>query len=170
MQDLGFYRLFPELTLKKDGFSTDVSKWFGRYKNRVLTCDNKDKKTFHSFRHLFLNNLGNNDVEENIIEYLAGHSRENKNRLHKSYKDTPELPILYKAIQTITSKIPPLHNEYNDISDNLITLISSMVKKDPELTNPKYFLEQEIIKHIMMALKSEQRRKQREKEKAIRIR
>jgi integrase len=48
-------RLFPELKYHNHMYSHEASKWFGRVKSKVLTdCT---KKTFHSFRHTFVDRL-----------------------------------------------------------------------------------------------------------------
>ena len=55
-----------------DNLSSAFSKWFGRFKTAVGIVSRK--RTFHSFRHTFLNALKQLGVEEAIIKELAGHA------------------------------------------------------------------------------------------------
>ncbi len=52
----GVERIFPELTLRRDGFGHAASNWFQRYKKRCGIHE-KQTKVFHSFRHLFISRL-----------------------------------------------------------------------------------------------------------------
>jgi integrase len=66
-------RLFPELTRQRDGYSARASKWFGLYKRSVCGIT-ESSKTFHSFRHTFIDNLKQNrEVDREVIKQLAGH-------------------------------------------------------------------------------------------------
>jgi len=67
-------RIFPELTLRNDRYSHTPSKWFGNIKQKILTeCD---KKSFHSFRHTFVDYLFNKlKLQGNpLVKVLVGHS------------------------------------------------------------------------------------------------
>lgn len=65
--------LFPHLTRNVKGvLSSAPSKWFGRWKNGVLS--QPDKKTFHSFRHTVVELLKEEGVEDKLIGALLGHA------------------------------------------------------------------------------------------------
>lgn len=69
----GRRELWSGLMRGADGtFSSAFSKWFGRHKAAMGITSRK--RTFHSFRHTFLNSLKQLGVEEAIIRELAGHA------------------------------------------------------------------------------------------------
>ena len=100
VQELKEQRVFPELKKGRDGYSTQVSKWFSRYKKK-LNLD--DSKVFHSFRHTFANTLKQNNVEESITSALLGHSTDNitYSRYGKSYSSS----YLYEVITLLNFDI-----------------------------------------------------------------
>lgn len=65
-------RLFHELRKRRDGYGQDVSRWFGVYRKTcgILTGE---KKTFHSFRHVALDNLKQQGIPSEKIAGIAGH-------------------------------------------------------------------------------------------------
>jgi integrase len=69
----GHEHLWPELRKNKHGsYSASYSNWFGRYKNLIGLTD--PKKTFHSFRHTFIDRLKQLDVPDGKIQELVGHA------------------------------------------------------------------------------------------------
>lgn len=64
-------RLFPELTLQRDGYGQRVSKWFQSYRRQCGITD--DGKVFHSFRHTVIDRLKQADVPKEKIAALVGH-------------------------------------------------------------------------------------------------
>ena len=69
----GNERLWPELQINKHGsHSASYSTWFGRYKKLIGLTD--PKKTFHSFRHTFIDQLKQLDVPDGKIQELVGHA------------------------------------------------------------------------------------------------
>jgi integrase len=69
----GYERLWPEFKRSKHGsYSAGYSKWFGQYKNLIGIKD--PKKTFHSFRHTFIDRLKQLDVPDGKIQELVGHA------------------------------------------------------------------------------------------------
>lgn len=70
----GESRLFPELRKDSDKtkYSKVVSSWFSNYKNRKLKLEGK--KSFHSFRHTFLNQLKQSNVQPAYLSEIAGHT------------------------------------------------------------------------------------------------
>lgn len=67
-------RIFPELTLRNNRYSHTPSKWFGNLKKKHLS--NSDKKSFHSFRHTFVDYLFNKlKLQGNpLVKVLVGHT------------------------------------------------------------------------------------------------
>jgi integrase len=72
LRTMGEIRLFPELNLRRDGFSHAASNWFRRHK---IKCGitTKQTKVFHSFRHTFISTLLDDEVPEHIIAQIVGH-------------------------------------------------------------------------------------------------
>ena len=69
----GHERLWPEFKRGTYGsYSASYSKWFSHYKNRTGIAD--PKKTFHSFRHTFIDRLKQLDVPDGKIQELVGHA------------------------------------------------------------------------------------------------
>lgn len=66
--------IFPDLKLLNERYSHTPSRWFSNIKNRVLT--DSDKKSFHSFRHTFVDYLFNKlKLQGNpLVKALLGHS------------------------------------------------------------------------------------------------
>jgi integrase len=68
-------RLFPELTHKRDGYSQDLSKKFGRLLRKKAKISDP-QKVFHSFRHSFATALKRALVSEDVAGVLMGHKNE----------------------------------------------------------------------------------------------
>jgi integrase len=66
--------IFPDLKLLNERYSHTPSRWFSNIKNRVL--DDSDRKSFHSFRHTFVDYLYNKlKLQGNpLVKALLGHS------------------------------------------------------------------------------------------------
>lgn len=81
-----------------------VSRWFNGdddkkgYKNKQLTCSDKKKKTFHSFRHTFVDMLRINHVPDSIIADLVGHKR---NTTTSIYGSGHQLPVLKQSLDSV---------------------------------------------------------------------
>jgi integrase len=104
--DLGFLKfvqkpkrdmLFRELKRRRDGYSQDASKWFGRYSDTVGVTHKK--KTFHSFRHTLSNTLKNAKIETKMIIGILGHADSDIST--GRYGGDYEPGILSEAIETI---------------------------------------------------------------------
>ncbi len=66
-------RLWPEFRRNTHGsYSANYSKWFGQYKKLIGVTD--PRKTFHSFRHTFIDQLKQLDVPDGKIQELVGHA------------------------------------------------------------------------------------------------
>jgi integrase len=90
----GHERLWHEFQKNKHGsYSASYSNWFGRYKRLIGLTD--PKKTFHSFRHTFIDRLKQQDVPDGKIQELVGHANHSitTGRYGKPYR-----PIAQKEI------------------------------------------------------------------------
>nr|WP_319527637.1 site-specific integrase [Pseudomonas laurentiana] len=67
----GSDRLFPELKAVRGKLGHAPSKWFGRYKAKLGITD--PRKTFHSFRHTFIDDLRDAGVQDSLIKRMVGH-------------------------------------------------------------------------------------------------
>ena len=84
LKDKGKARLFPELTIRRDGYGQDVSRWFNGngtspgYRQRcgIVAADDEPKKDFHSFRHTFIDLMVGKRVDLNLLHKLDGHKLE----------------------------------------------------------------------------------------------
>jgi integrase len=70
----GHRRLFPELTHRREGYGTAVSRWFQRFRERVGLTGKTGKKDFHSFRHTFIDNLKQAQADMTLVGELVGHA------------------------------------------------------------------------------------------------
>ncbi|MDF3862839.1 site-specific integrase [Pseudomonas denitrificans (nom. rej.)] len=67
----GAARVFPDLEPTRGKYGHAPSKWFGRYKTKMGLTD--PRKTFHSFRHTFIDDLREAGVQDSLIKQMAGH-------------------------------------------------------------------------------------------------
>ncbi|AEB58091.1 integrase family protein [Ectopseudomonas mendocina NK-01] len=67
----GHCRLFPNLEATRDKLGHAPSKWFSRYKAKVGIDD--PRKSFHSFRHTFIDDLREAGVQDSLIKRMVGH-------------------------------------------------------------------------------------------------
>jgi integrase len=112
--DLGFLEfvhkpkrkmVFSELKKRRDGYSQDVSKWFGRYRHSVGVVHKK--KTFHSFRHTVSLVLKNAKVEQKMIIAILGHAdRDISTGLYGGDYDPSVLSEAIEAIPRLKDIIP----------------------------------------------------------------
>ena len=71
VKNTGADRLFPELEAVRGKLGHSASKWFGRYKSKLGITD--PRKTFHSFRHTFIDDLRDAGVQDSLIKRMVGH-------------------------------------------------------------------------------------------------
>ena len=71
VRSTGADRLFPELEAVRGKLGHAPSKWFGRYKAKMGITD--PRKTFHSFRHTFIDDLRDAGVQDSLIKRMVGH-------------------------------------------------------------------------------------------------
>ena len=67
----GVDRLFPDLEAVRGKLGHAPSKWFSRYKTKLGITDTR--KTFHSFRHTFIDDLREAAVQDSLIKRMVGH-------------------------------------------------------------------------------------------------
>lgn len=67
----GHSRLFPDLEATRGKYGHAPSKWFGRFKTKLGISD--PRKTFHSFRHTFIDDLREAGTQDSLIKQLVGH-------------------------------------------------------------------------------------------------
>ena len=73
LENKGTKRIFPELTLGKNGYSRNISRFFNvKYLSEKLGLKKKGKN-FHSFRHSLTNHLKQKGINENYVDELTGH-------------------------------------------------------------------------------------------------
>jgi integrase len=95
-KESGHEKVFHELKKISHAYSHAASKWFNdRYKKQIeLTVKEGEKKSFHSFRHSFQNNLKQNLVIPSIIDDLAGHAQQGESMKRYGKPYIPE--VLFK--------------------------------------------------------------------------
>ena len=64
-------RLFPDLVETRGKLGHAPSKWFSRYK--VGAGINDPRKTFHSFRHAFIDEMREAGVQDSLLKRMVGH-------------------------------------------------------------------------------------------------
>lgn len=69
--DRNYSRLFPDLVPTRGKLGHAPSKWFSRYKAKQGISD--PRKTFHSFRHTFIDDLREAGVQDSLIKRMVGH-------------------------------------------------------------------------------------------------
>lgn len=67
----GATRVFPDLEPTRGKYGHAPSKWFGRFKSKMGLTN--PRKTFHSFRHTFVDDLREAGVQDSLIKRMAGH-------------------------------------------------------------------------------------------------
>lgn len=100
-------RIFPELSLLRDGYAKNASRWFSQYRNRLGITDTR--KSFHSFRHTFVENLKQTQVDPWIIAAMMGHA-DNSITTGRYGSGAWDIKLLAKAIQ----QLPNLHCSNSD--------------------------------------------------------
>lgn len=120
LKKLNVYRVFPELTNTRDGLGQAASKWFSRFKKVFLTGEDCNVKTFHSFRHTFINHLLNNDTPIHILEQLTGHRKQSNSVIERHYRDLKEIKDLYESIKSINYNLDErIFFNFKDLSNDL---------------------------------------------------
>jgi integrase len=93
----GYTRLFPEL--KRDrvkGYGKPAGSWFNeRFLGKRLGMKRNGEKTFHSFRHVFLDTVSHIEppIAERVMNQLAGHERGKGQGMNRYAKDRDALAL-----------------------------------------------------------------------------
>lgn len=103
----GAARLFPDLEPTRGKYGHAPSKWFSRYRMRVGVTD--PRKTFHSFRHTFIDDLREGGVQDSLIKRLVGH--EDGAVTFRVYGSRLPLKAMLTAISAITDDATQQHIE-----------------------------------------------------------
>jgi|GEM_PF-3706445 len=84
--------LFPALKRQSGRYSHGPSRWFGLFKTKLGF---QRDKSFHSFRHTFIDKLRVIQAPDYIIKGLAGHSGDSMTHsVYGSKSPVPLLPIV----------------------------------------------------------------------------
>ncbi|PMG45629.1 hypothetical protein BCU90_17345 [Vibrio lentus] len=97
-------RLFPTLKyLSDDGYGKYPSKWFSIQRDKALTKEERNKKTFHSLRHTVANEFKQMGIEYSPASYILGHFDESMTygRYGKDYRVEKLKPIIDKLQFTV---------------------------------------------------------------------
>ncbi|MCY1286519.1 Phage integrase family protein [compost metagenome] len=95
----GESRLFPDLEATRGKFGHAPSKWFSRYKTKLGITDTR--KTFHSYRHTFIDDLREAEVQDSLIKRMVGH--EDGSVTFGVYGSRLPLKAMLAAISKITA-------------------------------------------------------------------
>ncbi|HBO6758807.1 TPA: tyrosine-type recombinase/integrase, partial [Pseudomonas aeruginosa] len=93
----GATRVFPDLNPTRGKYGHAPSKWFCRYRTNVGIID--PRKTFHSFRHTFIDDLREAGVQDSLIKQMVGH--EDHSVTFKVYGSRLQLTAMLDALQFI---------------------------------------------------------------------
>lgn len=106
LRDAGYTRLFPELKHDADkGYGKAATKWFTGFKKR-LGFPADGKKTFHSFRHTFINALPD-DIPQRFGRQLSGHARGEDARSTVYEKDA-SADDAFPFVERMNVTLPPI--------------------------------------------------------------
>ena len=104
----GGKRLFPELKRTQGKYSHYVSRWFGTFKKKVGVIAESNKKTFHSFRHTFTDNLKQQMVEPWVIDEITGHALQSESMKRYGKRYIPKI-LFEEAIMKLNYEIDLSH-------------------------------------------------------------
>ncbi|AMP74838.1 site-specific integrase [Ralstonia solanacearum] len=95
----------------KNGFGKNISRRFGDYLDQLKITD--DRKTFHSFRSTFINEMTNLNVHPAIIMGIVGHYEQSKVDLSSphfvNYQKKKPIHILKEAIDKLAYPVKSWH-------------------------------------------------------------
>ncbi|MDU0736323.1 site-specific integrase [Pseudomonas aeruginosa] len=90
-------RIFPDLKPTRGKYGHAPSKWFSRYRMKVGIND--PRKSFHSFRHTFIDDLREAGVQDSLVKQMAGH--EDHSVTFRVYGSRLQLTAMLQAVQSI---------------------------------------------------------------------
>lgn len=101
-------RLFPELPFSKAGYGKKAGNWFNQQYRKSCRIASHEKKSFHSFRHTFVDELVKAGVEPKAVADMVGHHVSKTitlTRYTKSYSPTQLKIDLEKLVFDL--ELPP---------------------------------------------------------------
>lgn len=118
VKDAGEPRLWMHLTKSTRGYHKNFSNWFLRdgFLRTYMTKDRK--KTFHSFRHTFVNALKQLEVQEVIIAEIVGHENASITTGRYGKKFKPEKYLEKMLLIDYGVEFSPLREIASAIIDN----------------------------------------------------
>ncbi|AYF87514.1 site-specific integrase [Pseudomonas sp. DY-1] len=119
----GHFRLFPDLEATRGKYGHAPSKWFSRYKTKLGIND--PRKTFHSFRHTFIDDLREAGVQDSLIKRMAGH--EDSSVTFGVYGSRLPLKAMLEAVQNLQ----PIHSTQTAVHP--LTFSNSQIDKESQL-------------------------------------
>ncbi|MBR9827177.1 MAG: site-specific integrase [Oceanospirillales bacterium] len=109
LQQSGQQRLFPDITLSRDGYGSAPSKAFNRM---IRSLGISDKKVFHSFRHTFSDSLKNKEVQEAIVSDILGHHH--SSMTFGNYGSSSKLSTMKSALEQLPFTDITAHISYHN--------------------------------------------------------
>jgi integrase len=98
-------RLFPELTLRIDGFYRKPGRWFNESYLRKKVGIKDPDKTFHSLRHTVINGLKQKGVGESYISDYVGHSSGESETFGRYGKQYEPIALFEKVVNWIEYRL-----------------------------------------------------------------
>lgn len=120
----GHFRLFPDLEATRGKYGHAPSKWFSRHKTKLGIND--PRKTFHSFRHTFIDDLREAGVQDSLIKRMAGH--EDSSVTFGVYGSRLPLKAMLEAVKNLL----PTHSS-QQIAGHPLTFSNSQIDKEAQL-------------------------------------
>lgn len=129
LRKVGHVRLFPELRFDETkGYGKAAGSWFNeRFLGKRLGIVRNGTKTFHSFRHMFITNLFDEEVPEATVAQLAGHKR-GETMSAQRYRKDQEASKLQPYIARLKFTLPTVAKF--DIKAGLIALEDALKRKE----------------------------------------
>lgn len=104
----GHEQLFPELSAddEADSFGDTVGKRFARVIDhleiKVIRKNGTESNgCYHPLRHRFITDMSTTDVKEGIIDYLSGHTSDQRDGERARYNEDPPIAVLKEAIEKL---------------------------------------------------------------------
>jgi len=118
LENKGTKRIFPELTLGKNGYSRNISRFFNvKYLSEKLGLKKKGKN-FHSFRHSLTNHLKQKGINENYVDELTGHKWNTMTFGTYSQKYEPKV-LMKECVSKINFKLDFKSLKVSDLEEML---------------------------------------------------
>jgi integrase len=103
-----YIRLFPELTLTKNGYGSKITSWFSGHNTKSDSFlwrhagVTDDKLSFHSFRHTMATLLEQANIDKVLTKRILGHSLSDD----VTYGRYSKGPAIHTMLSAITKAIP----------------------------------------------------------------